>query len=97
MLHHMIRLHSFLRLNSIPLVVLVVKNLPASAGDRRDTDLIPGLGRSPGGSIATHSSILAWRIPWIEKPDRLQSIEWHSQTQLKQISTCMLRVSLHLQ
>ena len=74
MLHHMIRLHSFLRLNSIPLVVLVVKKLPASAGDRRDTDLIPGLGRSPGGSIATHSSILAWRIPWIEKPDRVQSI-----------------------
>ena len=23
--------------------------------------------------IATHSSILAWRIPWIEKPGRLQS------------------------
>ena len=24
---------------------------------------IPGLGRSPGGGMATHSSILAWRIP----------------------------------
>ena len=23
--------------------------------------------------IATHSSILAWRIPWMEEPDRLQS------------------------
>ena len=23
---------------------------------------------------ATHSSILAWRIPWTEKPDRLQSM-----------------------
>ena len=30
------------------LVVLVVKNLPASAGDIRDLCLIPGLGRSPG-------------------------------------------------
>ena len=30
-------------------VALVVKNLPASAGDRRDVSLIPGLGRSPGG------------------------------------------------
>ena len=30
-------------------VALVVKNLPASAGDRRDAGLIPGLGRSPGG------------------------------------------------
>ena len=30
-------------------VVLVVKNLPANAGDIKDVDLIPGLGRSPGG------------------------------------------------
>ena len=30
-------------------VVLVVKNLPASSGDLRDTGLIPELGRSPGG------------------------------------------------
>jgi len=34
----------------------VVKNLPASAGDRRDEDLIPGLGRFPGEE---YSSILA--------------------------------------
>ena len=30
-------------------VVLVVKNLPANAEDIRDADLIPGLGRFPGG------------------------------------------------
>ena len=30
-------------------VVLVVKNLPANAGDTRDMSLIPGLGRSPEG------------------------------------------------
>ena len=30
-------------------MVLVVKNLPANAGDIRDMDLIPGLGRFPGG------------------------------------------------
>ena len=29
-------------------MVLVLKNLPANAGDLRDTGLIPGLGRSPG-------------------------------------------------
>ena len=29
-------------------VVLVVKNLPANAGDARDMGLIPGSGRSPG-------------------------------------------------
>ena len=32
-----------------PQVALVVKNLPANAGDKRDVGLIPGLGRSPGG------------------------------------------------
>ena len=30
-------------------VALVVKNLPANAGDVRDSSLFPGLGRSPGG------------------------------------------------
>ena len=30
-------------------VALVVKNLPANAGDVRDGGSIPGLGRSPGG------------------------------------------------
>ena len=29
---------------------------------------IPGLGRSPGEGMATHSSVLAWRIPWTEDP-----------------------------
>ena len=32
-------------------VVLVVKNLPASAGDIRDMGLIPGSERSPGGLV----------------------------------------------
>ena len=34
-----------------------------------DVGLIPGSGRSPG--MATHSSILAWEIPWTEEPSRL--------------------------
>ena len=33
-----------------------------------DPGLICGLGRSPGEGMATHSSILAWTIPWIEEP-----------------------------
>ena len=33
---------------------------------------IPGSGRSLEEDMATHSSILAWRIPWTEKPGRLQ-------------------------
>ena len=35
---------------------------------------IPGLGRSPGGRNGTHSSILAWRIPWTKEPGGLQSM-----------------------
>ena len=54
-------------------MVLVVKSPPASAGDIRDAGLIPGSGRSPGGGHATHSSILAWRIPWTKEPGRLWS------------------------
>ena len=38
-----------------------------------DLGSIPGLGRSPEEGMATHSSILAWRIPWTEEPDGLQS------------------------
>ena len=53
-------------------VVLVVKNLPANAGDIRDMGLIPGLARSPGRG---NGNPLAWRIPCTEELDGLQSIE----------------------
>ena len=45
---------------------LVVKNLPANAGD-----MVWSLGwkDSLEKEIATHSSILAWEIPWTEEPD----------------------------
>ena len=56
-------------------MALVVKNLPATAGDVRDLGSIPGSGRSLEEGMATHSSILAWRIPWTEEPGRLQSKE----------------------
>ena len=55
------------------LVALVVKNPLANAGDVRDTGSIPGLGRSLEEGMATHSSILAWRISWTEEPGGLQS------------------------
>ena len=55
-------------------VALVIKNPPANAGGIRDVGSIPGLGRSPGGGLATHSSIIAWRFPCTEEPGRLQSI-----------------------
>ena len=48
----------------------VVKNLP----DKQEIH-IQSLGQEDllERKIATHSSILAWEIPWTEKPDRLQS------------------------
>ena len=32
--------------------------------------------------MATHSSILAWKVPWTEEPSRLQSMGLQSRTQL---------------
>ena len=69
-------------------VVLVVKNLPANAGDIRDSGLIPGLGRSPvegNGNPLQYSCLEdpmdrgAWCaiVPGVTK----------SQTPLKQLST----------
>ena len=51
----------------------MVKNLPANAGDTRDTGSTFGWKDSLEKEIATHSSILAWEIPWTEEPGRLQS------------------------
>ena len=56
-------------------VALVLKNLPANSGDVRHAGSIPGLGTSPGKEMATHSSILVWKIPWTEEPGRLQPME----------------------
>ena len=53
-------------------MALVVKKLSANAGDTRDLGLIPGSGRAPGREMATHSSILAWEIPWTEEAGGLQ-------------------------
>ena len=55
-------------------MVLVVKNPRGNARDIRDEGLIPGLGRSPGEGNGNPSSILLWRIPGTEEPERLQSM-----------------------
>ena len=52
----------------------VVQNLFANAGYAGDTGSVPELGRSLEEEMTTHSSILAWKIPLKEEPDRLQSI-----------------------
>ena len=48
--------------------------LPANAGNTGDVGLIPGWGDPLENEMATHCSILAWRIPWTEEPFRLQSM-----------------------
>ena len=75
-----------------PQVALVVKNLPANAGDTQDLGLIPGLGRSPGGG---HGNPLQY--PCLENP--MDRGAWQamvhrvakSRTWLKHLSThaCM--------
>ena len=40
--------------------------------------------------MATHSSILAWRIPWTEEPGGLQSVGLQSQTRLTLSFTLLL-------
>ena len=53
----------------------VVKNAPASTRDRR-CGLDPWVGKIDPleEEMATHSSILSWRIPWTEEPVGLQSM-----------------------
>ena len=58
----------------------MVKNPTANARDVRDAGSIPGSGRSFEEGMATHSSILAWKIPWTKKPGGLQSTGSQSRT-----------------
>ena len=50
------------------------KEPPANAGDTRDTDSILGWEGPQEEGMATHSSILPWRISWTEETRGLQSI-----------------------
>ena len=60
-----------LTLDTVSQVVLVVKKPPAIAGDLRDTGSILGQEDPLEKEMATHSSILAWRIQWTVEPGRL--------------------------
>jgi len=76
-------------------VVLVVKNLPANAGDIRDTGSIPGSGRSPGGGHGNPLQYSCLKNPmdrgfWQAAVHRVTK----SQTQLKQFGT---HTCIHIQ
>ena len=47
--------------------MLVVKHLAANVGDVRDAGWILGSGSPLEQEMATHSNILAWKIPWAEE------------------------------
>ena len=49
------------------------KEFTSNVGHAEVISSIPGSGRSLEEGMTTHSSILAWRITWIEKPGGLQS------------------------
>ena len=54
----------------------------ASAYNAGDLGSSPGSGRSLEKEMATHSSTLAWKIPWMEEAGRLQSKELDMTEQL---------------
>ena len=49
----------------------VVQDLPANAGDIKDTSSISVLEDCQEKELANHSGILAWEIPWTEEIGRL--------------------------
>ena len=64
----------------------LIVSFPGGSAGKESTAIRETWVRSPGWEdplekgMATHSSILTWRIPWTEEPDGLQSIGWQSQT-----------------
>ena len=62
--------HPGLNPQEISWASLVAQPVKVSACNAGGPGLIPGSGRSPG-EMATHSSILAWEIPWTEEPGGL--------------------------
>ena len=65
-----------LSINWASQVVLVVKNPPANVRDVRDSSWVQSLGQEDSleEDMATHSTLLAWEIPWTEEPSRLWSM-----------------------
>ena len=75
-------------------VAQMVKNLPTMQDTR-----VWSLGQEDPleKGMATHSSILAWRIPWTEEPSGLQSMESQSQTRLSDLDLlCLLWRNVYL-
>ena len=55
-------------------MALVIRNPPTNAGDVKTEVQSLGWEDPLEKGMATHSSTLAWKIPWTEEPGRLQSM-----------------------
>ena len=66
-----------IKLPMVSQVALVVKSLPANAGRFKRCRFNPWVVKIPGGGHATHSSVLAWRIPGTGEPGGLLSMGSH--------------------
>ena len=72
---------------NIPLIFAHSRNVngfPGGSGNKESACNAGDLGQEDPleKGMTSHSSILAWRIPWTEELDRLQSMDSKSQTQL---------------
>ena len=71
--------------------------MSANAGDAKDTVRSLGEEDPQEGKTATHSSILAWRIPWTEEPGRLDRVHGAAKrqkqaqrnTRMPKVTQCM--------
>ena len=61
-----------------------IRDFPGGSDGKASAYNVGDLGQEdpPEKEMATHSSTLAWKIPWMEEPDRLQSMRSQSQTQM---------------
>ena len=69
-------------------MTLVIKNLPASAGDMKDMGSIPASGRSPAEGHGNPLGILARKIPRTDEPGGQATVHGvtESWTELKRLS-----------
>ena len=78
-------------------MALVVKNLPANAGDKRDVGSIPGSGRAPGGGHGNPSQYSCLENPMARETwQATVHTVGKSQTQLKRLSTHRKIISFSL-
>lgn len=74
-------------------MTLAVQNPPADAGERHGFDPWIWKVDHREEGMETNSSILACEILWTEEAGALQVTGWQSQTQLKQLSTQLTRLT----